>query len=316
MSESENNPKNSPSRLLIYKVGNIASALICVLLCAISTLFFYDIEPGYFTSHTIPKLLYVAITISAIFALSVFCVFKKGIRLTSPLSKSATPALSIIPACAFIYFAISSATNLFGASGSNSLHLIQVVLSLAAFLFFFIHGTDAPVNNNVKAVLAILASLAPITIVLISYFDYKSLMNGPDNVLLQFAAAIFSLYIINEIRFIFNKSYPRLYIATSTLSTMLSMTCATCQIAIFAQSSKSITPYKLAIAVLFILLGIYTSARLIKITIDDSEADTPNTIENEAAESDLDCTQGTAEQAIADSPIEADDTTTGENINP
>lgn len=311
MSESENNPKNSPSRLLIYKVGNIASALICVLLCAISTLFFYDIEPGYFTSHTIPKLLYVAITISAIFALSVFCVFKKGIRLTSPLSKSATPALSIIPACAFVYFAISAATNLFGASGSHSLHLIQVILSLAAFLFFFIHGTDAQVNNNVKAVFSILASLAPITIVLISYFDYASLMNGPDNILMQFAAAMFSLYIINETRFILNRSYPRLYITVSILSTMLSLTCATCQIAIFAQSSKSITPYKLAIAVIFLLLGIYTAIRLFKISIDDTKAEEADT----APESDSNCIQDAAEQTIADSPIEADDTATDENIN-
>ena len=254
--------KDFSKRLYIYKVGNIALTLMCGLLCAICTLFFYDEKPGYFALHPLISIFYVAIALTVLFAISTVITFNKTFKLEQPTSKGSSQIISIIPACAFILYAISLTPTAFEGSSKSKAALLQMFFALAAFLYFFIIALDISSNQNLLAILGIASLGCPILIAINSYFDYSSVMNGPDKLFMQFAVVLFSLYLINELRFILNKSYSRFYITVAILTSSVAIISFVFKICTLA-SNRKLQIDNLALAGLLASIGVYTALRLI-----------------------------------------------------
>ena len=256
--------ETTDSKLLyIYKVGNIAFSALCALLCAVSTLFFYDYTPGYFKNSAITIILYIAIAIGVIFAISASFTQKKNLKLSSPVSKASFPMISLIPACAFVYYAISLTPTAFEGSSKSSSYLLQIAFAIISFAYFFICAMEISLNKNILAVLGLASIVSPILIAVNSYFDYTTVMNGPEKLFMQFATVLFTLYVINEVRFTLGKPYPRFFISVASLSSLLCVLSATNKICIIAKTPESLTNENVALALLILALGVYSILRLV-----------------------------------------------------
>ena len=132
------NSNENVSRLLyIYKVGISIGCAICTALCAISSLLFYDHNPGYFVSNIPTTILQVFIAVSVLFTLTVMVTMPKTVAINSPMSKDSIPAVSIIPACAFIYYAISLIPALFLSGNTQSVYILLTASTVISFIYFF-----------------------------------------------------------------------------------------------------------------------------------------------------------------------------------
>ena len=297
MTDTSNKPTGA--RLLyIYKVGNIAGAAVCALLCAICTALFFDYKPGYFKSHPAVTIFYISIACAVFFSLSTKFAFKKSFKLIAPTSKVGTPILSIIPACAFIYYAISITPMALEGSSKSGTYLWQALLSLVAFAYFFVSALEITANKNLLSSLGIISVIPLILIAVNSYFDYTTVMNGPDKLFMQFATVTFALLTINEIRFILGKPYPRFYVSLASISTTVCIISATSKACILIKGSSSAASDSLALIVLFSLLGVYSALRLVFLK-EDAESD--DSIEKDSNSNDIE-----SQEEISDSDIFTD----------
>ena len=261
---SDSKIKLESSKLLyIYKVGNIALSLVCAVICAAATLLFYDYVPGYFKMGATTVVLYIAIAIAIVFAISATLIPKKDFKLASPTSRESYPLISIIPACAFIYYAISLTPAAFQGSSKSSEYLLRITLAALSFAYFFISAMEISLDKSILTVLGLASIASPILIAVKSYFDYTTVMNGPEKLFMQFGTIFFALFIINEVRFILDRSYPRFYICIASLSSVFCITSATNKICILAKNPTFVTNESLSLAVLLLALGVYSALRLI-----------------------------------------------------
>ena len=255
--------KENVSRLLyVYKVGISSGCVICALMSAVCSLLFYDRTPGYFVSNIQSTLLQVFIAVSILFTLTVIVTMPKATAVTSPMSKDGIPAVSIIPACAFIYYAISLLPVFLSNGSSDRVYIVLVASTSISFIYFFLRTLDVKINTSALSLLGTASILSPIIIAVISYFDYTTVMNGPDKILLEFSSVMFSLLIINEVRFIWNSAMPRAFIAISGISSIVCLTCATNRICLLISNRELISVDSVALAILFTLLSAYSLVRV------------------------------------------------------
>lgn len=298
--------KLSNSRLLyIYKVGNIALSLICALICAMGTLFFYDYNPGYFKAGAVTVILYIAIAVSIIFAVSATILPKRDFKLSSPTSRASLPIISIIPACAFVYYAISLTPSAFAGSGNSKPYILQIVFAILAFLYFFISAIEISDNKNIIAISGLASLVSPILIAVNSYFDYTEVMNGPEKLFMQFATVLFALFIVNEVRFALDKSYPRFYVCIASLSSVFCTTSAANKICILSKNTHLASNESLSLAALLLCLGIYSALRLIFVKQDTTDTDAADT--NPVNESAEEISEESTAESAENIPLESDE---------
>ena len=285
MSDSKNKLNNS-KLLYIYKVGNVALSLACAVICALATLFFYDYNPGYFKMGATTVILYIAIAIAIVFAISATVILKKDFKLASPTSRESHPLISIIPACAFIYYTISLTPAAFSGSSKPSTYFLQIALAIISFAYFFISAVEISIDKSILTVLGLASIASPILIAVKSYFDYTTVMNGPEKLFMQFGMIFFALFIINEVRFVLDRSYPRFYICIASLSSVFCITSAANKICILAKNPTFVTNESLSLAVILLAFGVYSALRLIFAKQSTEVIDTVSVVINEETSSD------------------------------
>ena len=124
-------------------------------------------------------------------------------------------------------------------------------------------GLSATISKNILSALGLASVVSPILIAIKSYFDYTTVMNGPEKLFMQFATVLFSLYVINEVRFLLGNAYPRFFISIASLSSLLCISSATNKICIMIKTPKSLTNESAALAILLLALGVYSLLRLV-----------------------------------------------------
>ena len=251
--------------LTAYKIIIIALSVLSAGLCAVCTALFYDYSPGYFRESVLCSVFSIAIALASLFALSALATSKKTFKIKSPDSSSSPDFLFLIPACGFLFYAISIFSRLFDTSGSY-IFLVHAIFAIISFAYFLVRNLDTKIEASLKGILGLISVVCPMLIAIRSYFDYHAVMNSPEKTYLQITMVAFALYIINEARFILGDPYHRLYVALSGIILPISSCYTVNKIFIIANSKNKYNSEDIALCVLMASIAIYTLFRIIYVT--------------------------------------------------
>lgn len=279
-----NTDKKQNKTLLLYKLTVIALTAISAALCAICTAFYFDYSPGYFKSSVIVSLFWGVTALACVFSLSSFLLFKKSFKLKSPESTDSPELICIIPACGFLFYTISIASRIFFEVANTNIFFIQATLSLISFFHFLSLTLKARISKGLKTFLGLASIFSLILITARSYFDYHTVMNSPEKTLLQITLILFALYIINEVRFIWEECYPRLYLSLCGIIASLATVFTLHKIFIIINSNQISSSEDVAICILMATIAAYVLLRLIYTAPDNCDT-APVTLENSKSES-------------------------------
>lgn len=273
--------------LTAYKIIIIALSVLSAGLCAVCTALFYDYSPGYFRESVLCSVFSIAIVLASLFALSVLATSKKTFKIKSPDSSSSPNFLFLIPACGFLFYAISIFSRLFDTSGSY-IFLAHAIFAIISFAYFLVRNLDTKIEASLKGILGLISVVCPMLIAIRSYFDYHAVMNSPEKTYLQITMVAFALYIINEARFILGDPYHRLYVALSGIILPISSCYTVNKIFIIANSKNKANAEDIALCVLMASIAIYSLFRIIYVThkeniLEDADVE-PCATENVIAE--------------------------------
>lgn len=269
--------------LTVYKAIIITLSILSTGLCAICTALFYDYSPGYFRESTLCSIFSVCITVTVLFALSCFTVSKKTFRIKSPNNSSSPCFLYLIPACGFLFYAISTVPLVFKANSNSLLFIAHAFFGAITFVYFLLCNLDTRFGAGIKSIIGLVSVICPLLIAIRSYFDYNAVMNSPEKTYLQFSMVAFALYIINEARFILGDPYPRLYVALSGIIFPVSSCYTVNKVFIIANSANRPSAEDIALCILAASIAIYSLFRIIYLTLS-GESCTNSTGEPDASD--------------------------------
>lgn len=241
-------------KILLYKVLSAALLIATLILCAITSLTFYDAEIGYYRTGALTTVLYIFTAATVLCSIAGIFLFRKKPILTA-VENSKCRIISIIPACGFIFFAILNTLNIFSSLKDPKIYIFESLTALIAFAYFFINAIGIDLNKSIKAILGMVSVVPFVLIFAQAYFDYTTSINSPSKLYLMFSAVLFIMYIINEVRYILDKPYYGFYLAVSLSSSLL---CSLYGLQkLLCAIIHSISMYELSMAVLFMCGGIY-----------------------------------------------------------
>ena len=259
--------------LTVYKLTAIALALISAALCAVCTTFFYDYSPGYFKDSTLCSVFSTVLAVAVVFALSSFFVKRKTFKLNAPDSTSSPGFISLIPACGFVFYAITIFSQAINTSKNKYMLMAHAIFALVALAYFLLRSLDTNISDNVISIIGLASVLCPMLIAIRSYFDYFSVMNSPEKVYLQITTVTFALYIINETRFILEEPYHRFYLALLGIILPISSCYTVNKIFIIANLKNKVKYEDIGLCVLMASIALYSFCRIAFSSIKSSDGD-------------------------------------------
>lgn len=204
-------------------LGAVSGILLfaAAILQMIATLTAYDPQANYFLAETILPTVSVILAITgALIGITASFLVGKELNRSVPFSDDLYPALpAVIATLVAALLLLTFGKGLFASISS----LLLLGTALYAALSESKFRTAAPATVALLGFLPVLASAA---LTAYYYFDTSIEMNAPFKVLLQTALLFSMLYFTGELRFLLNRSQPRLYLSLSVCALASSLCCA------------------------------------------------------------------------------------------
>ncbi len=295
---------NTKRALRIYGISALSAAFACVILRLIGTLFFFDVDIGYYQSGQIVPIIANILPAIAAIASIVFCLISRiKIAPVSPFENKYTKYGSAVAAVGFAIFAVTYAlslaeySELYGALPFS--YLLCLICSVGACAFFTLK-TFRAVNSDILYLLTGLLAIIWCVLQLAEcYFDTFVQMNSPIKLVFQFACLCAMLLTVNEMRIGLESKRNGFHLLSATLATIFLPMSAIPSIICYLTDNMP-TSYVLFFPdCVMLLLSVFAVTRLVQMCFG-KEAAVPSEVYEEAT----DTQEQVPEEAVTDTAEE------------
>ena len=248
--------KNITSKTL-FSTAMIISFVSVALRC-VNLFFFFDTEPGYYTSGAIlPIVSHILLFLfsAAIIIISLLCF--RGTEISYLKPTGIRQGLLYLPT---VLFNATLFCDILKLSG-NKTHSFLFILFAAISSFYFIYDLISP-SLTVRIALGISTIGSLIAILATSYFDQTVQMNSPDKILVGLCAIFSALFVASEMKALMGTGRNWLYTASAMLTALFGFTCSLPSIIGYHAGLISTQRSFYAEYYLILAMAIYASIRL------------------------------------------------------
>lgn len=211
--------------LRIYGICAMAISFACIIFRLLATLFFFDVDIGYYQSGSIVAMIASYLpTIAAVVSLILCAVSKISVIPAEPRNTKAVRICALFPAIGFIGYTVIYAISMVeyhGLYGELPLvYILMLVASVISAVFFALLAFKRNVGNAYFAVSGIFLIIWLIIALAESYFDSFVQMNSPIKMIFQFATLSAVLLTVNELRVDLEVKKPRFHLFAATVATV------------------------------------------------------------------------------------------------
>jgi len=206
----------SRKKINIFIMTAVALGILGAALRTVSLLSFYDKDIAYFQRGAIvPIILYVLYAVSVIaFAVFPLIVVKDKAAISAPSWRDRS--LALIPAGTMIYYAITQFSKLIkvdNASPVQAVSLYDIVLLLVAVvsIAFFVSLSFSKRGSILSLILSFGFFLWIIVSWITTHLEFYTAINSPDKMFFHFGSVGAALFMVSELRSIYECSKPKLY---------------------------------------------------------------------------------------------------------
>ncbi|MDD4772560.1 MAG: hypothetical protein PHZ09_03025 [Eubacteriales bacterium] len=268
------------------KLFFVTASVLAVAATVIQTLLFinfYDERFNFYNTEIsgIPEIFYTAVFIASLFcAASYFAVKDNEQTKILPVPDRFVVFAAIL--CGFqlaaavlfnIYYYI---TGIY--TGITLLRVVVLITAIPAAAYFIITAFSPDPKENILIVCGFFVIIWAALYLMCVYFDMSSPLNSPVRILEQLSLITIMLYFVFEIRFLFKKPRPRLYLPVSLLAMLfISLSSISDLILTFAgfRASTQDTVFGITQAA----AALYITARVRSYVMDGSGPDIAKTAE-------------------------------------
>ena len=211
--------------LHIYGICAIAVSFACIVFRLLATLFFFDVDIGYYRSGSIVAIIASYLpAIAALASLVICAVSKISVIPAEPRNTKAVRICALFPALGFIGYSVIyaiSTVEYYGLYGELPLlYILMLAASVISAVFFALLALKKNVGDAYFAVSGIFLIIWLIISLAESYFDSFVQMNSPIKMIFQFATLSAVLLAVNELRVDLEVKKPRFHLFAATVATV------------------------------------------------------------------------------------------------
>ncbi len=270
------------NRIMTYTVGALVFALIAVALKTVLMLSSFDEAIGYYDKSFAVSLLnglYIAV---GIFLFSSLKVIDPAVDFEdSKKTNVCTMIFSSLAMLAF-FFGFLLVDDLFG----GTLAIIIKWSSFASALFFALNSFLYGKRREMQAFLGFGIIVWGVCIVLSTYFDASTPLNGPEKIDLHLALASILFFILNELRTLVGQMKKGLYISSVTLAIFFGFAYSLPSI-IYSVSRVGSGNGVFSWDIVILAFSAYCACRLVSIVFFASRPNKSDVIENNDTEQNI-----------------------------
>lgn len=270
------------SKITIYTRTALILSLLLAVLRALCFLLYFDGKLGYF-NPTFPVLVTNALTcVSALWCASALFFLPKDTIATKRLT-DAPITKGVVAIAATLVMGAGIGLVITNVSSGNRLALICGCLILAGSAFVWSRVADLS-TKNAQPILGMLLILGLLFVLITSHFDMFVTINSPIKTGLHLSVIAAALFLLTELRFLFEDEMPRAGLAAKLLTVLFCFPTATGHLALYfsgnapARSQETLTPF---FSLALLGLSIFAAARLfaVRAVLATSQEDEEKEIE-------------------------------------
>ncbi len=224
--------KTDKKRVKLFFFIALAISAVAVILRSISLLFFYDSEIAYYTSGAVLPMISNIFYVAAVlfFVLAAYLLVKPVKGVSAPVRANSIVMLipgvvSVLHAAVLLIDISKTLMREVGGAGVDRIAIIATVTAIASAAFFFFVAFSKK-HNMATAILSI-GFMAWCGVAWVrSYMNFDVPLNSPDKLLFHFGIIAAALFLVAELRTMFEISKPKFYYF-SLFTAMLALSVAT-----------------------------------------------------------------------------------------
>ena len=282
----ESTMKTTSGKLKNYIVLSAAAALAATVMRTVSLITVFESEIGYYARGAILPYVqkgFIALSVLLMLILPIF-ISKGDLYETRPSPSPFVLFSSFL--CGTINIISAVLLLLFQRGSMPTVTLIIIIGFSAGTVFFFYDALCPPEKKSQLGVIpAMIAVIGLIAMIVKIHLDYTITLNSPNKTALFISLATISIFMIQELRFTVGASQPRIYLATSAISSLFCLSTSIPGIIGYYTDTLSGGDFLIYYIVIF-AYGVYSISRFIsyvKYASFIADLQITSTVENESS---------------------------------